>query len=315
MQFLRSTSFAITVCLGLLLQSFAVAGQPEVIELWPDGAPGATGTAEHDRPTLSLYRADQTSGKQTVVVVCPGGGYGHLAVDHEGKQIAQWLNGINITAAVLRYRHAPHYQHPAPMNDVQRALRLVRSPDSPLKLAVDHVGIIGFSAGGHLASTAGTHFDAGDPDAEDLVRRVSCRPDFMLLVYPVISFTTEFTHRGSRRNLLGDNPSTALQNSLSNETQVSEQTPPTFLVHTTSDRVVPAENSVLFYLALRRSKVLAELHVFEEGPHGFGLGKSDPILSTWPQLAAQWMQRHGFATALPSSSGERIKKPNEQPRR
>ncbi len=311
----RFASFAIAVCLVHALLSSAAANPPEIVELWPDGAPGAMGTAEHDRPTLSLYRAGRKSEKQTVVVVCPGGGYGHLAVDHEGKQIAAWLNQLNISAAVLRYRHAPHYQHPAPLNDVQRALRLVRSPRSPLKLDADHVGIIGFSAGGHLASTAGTHFDMGDADAEDPIRRASCRPDFMMLVYPVISFTTEFTHRGSRRNLLGENPTAALQESLSNEKQVTEQTPPTFLVHTSTDRSVPSENSVLFYLALRRNKVSAELHVFEQGPHGFGLGQSDPILSAWPNLAALWMKQHGFAAPLPVSIDTQDKNSDEPSRK
>jgi len=261
---------SIAVVLSLLWLSPAVAKSPRVFELWAEGAPGARGTTEQDRPTLSLYRVPRTSAKQTVVVVCPGGGYGNLAVDHEGKQIAEWLNQLNITAAVLRYRHAPRYHHPAPMEDVQRALRLVRSPETPLNLQADHVGIIGFSAGGHLASTAGTHFDAGNPNADDPIRRAGCRPDFMMLIYPVISMNTEYTHRGSRRNLLGDHPPAALQGLLSNETQVTERTPPTFLVHTTTDSAVPAENSVLFYLALRRKKVPSELHIFEQGPHGLG---------------------------------------------
>lgn len=298
---LRSSCLIVAISLVFGSPLSVRAEAPKVFELWPEGAPGAKGTAEHDRPTLTVYPAPHPTEKQTVVVVSPGGGYGHLAVDHEGQQIAEWLNKANITAAVLRYRHAPHYQHPAPLNDVQRALRLVRSPESPLKLAADHVGIIGFSAGGHLTSTAGTHFDAGDPEADDPVSRTTCRPDFMMLIYPVISFTTEFTHRGSRRNLLGENPSAELQASLSSELQVTEQTPPAFLVHTTTDRAVPPENSVLFYLALRRNNVPAELHVFQEGPHGFGLGKDDPVLSTWPPLAIEWIQRLGFAESPASS--------------
>lgn len=298
---LRSSYLVLVVSLVLGSSLPLNAGEPDVFKLWPDGAPGAKGTEEHDCPTLTVYPAPHPTEKQTVVVVCPGGGYGHLAVDHEGRQIAEWLNAANITAAVLRYRHAPHYQHPAPLNDVQRALRLVKSPDSPLKLSADHVGIIGFSAGGHLTSTAGTHFDEGNPEADDPVDRTTCGPDFMMLVYPVISFTTEYTHRGSRRNLLGDNPSAELQASLSSELQVTEQTPPAFLVHTTTDRSVPPENSVLFYLALREKGVPAELHVFQEGPHGFGLGKNDPVLSTWPPLAIEWIRRMGFADA-PSAS-------------
>ncbi len=298
---LRSSYLVLLVSLVLGSSLTLRAGEPSIFKLWPEGAPGAKGTEEHDCPTVTVYPAPHPGEKQTVVVVCPGGGYGHLAVDHEGQQIAEWLNEANIAAAVLRYRHAPHYQHPAPLNDVQRALRLVKAPDSPLGLSADHVGIIGFSAGGHLTSTAGTHFDEGDPEADDPVDRTTCRPDFMMLVYPVISFTTEYTHRGSRRNLLGDNPSAQLQASLSSELQVTKQTPPAFLVHTTTDRAVPPENSVLFYLALRQKGVPAELHVFQEGPHGFGLGRNDPVLSTWPPLAIEWIRRMGFADATASS--------------
>jgi acetyl esterase/lipase len=171
-------------------------------------------------------------------------------------------------------------------------LRFVRFHAADYGIASDKIGIWGFSAGGHLASTAGTHFDAGNADAADSIERVSSRPDFMILAYPVISFTTPYTHRGSLRNLLGDNPDPKLVASLSNETQVTPETPPAFLFHTSTDSGVPPENSVLFYLALRKAGVPAEMHIYERGQHGVGLAPSDPILSTWPSRLADWMKLH-----------------------
>ena len=174
--------------------------------LWPRGAPGAVGGEDADKPSLTLYLPPAARANGTAVVVCPGGGYGHLALDHEGDQIGRWLNSFGVAAFVLQYRIAPRYHHPAPIQDAQRALRTVRSRASEWRVAPDRIGIWGFSAGGHLASTAGTHFDSGDPAAADPIERRSCRPDFLILAYPVISFTTEYTHRGSLRSLLGENP-------------------------------------------------------------------------------------------------------------
>jgi acetyl esterase/lipase len=227
-------------------------------------------------------------------VVCPGGGYGALAVDHEGRQIAQWLNARGVAAFVLKYRLGPRYHHPVELGDAQRALRFVRQHAPEYGIAADKIGIWGFSAGGHLASTTGTHFDAGNSGAPDPIDRKSSRPDFMILSYPVISFTTPYTHRGSLRNLLGDPPDAQLAASLSSETQVSPQTPPTFLFHTNADTGVPPENSVLFYLALRKAGVPAEMHIYEPGPHGVGLALFDPVLSTWPARLADWMKLHGW---------------------
>ncbi len=271
----------------------AAAPAPKVELLWPGGAPGALGNDDTDRPALTIY-LPPANGVQSGVVVCPGGSYGMLAVDHEGKQIADWLNARGIAAFVLRYRLGPRYHHPIELGDAQRALRFVRYHAAEYGVAADKIGIWGFSAGGHLASSAGTHFDSGNPGAEDAIDRVSSRPDFMILAYPVISFMTPYVHRGSMRNLLGDNPDPQLVASLSNETQVTAQTPPTFLFHTTTDASVPVENSVLFYLALRKAGVPAEMHIYEQGPHGVGLALFDPILSAWSRQLEPWMRLHGW---------------------
>ncbi len=215
-------------------------------------------------------------------------------MDHEGKQIAEWLNARGVAAFIVKYRLAPRYHHPAPLQDAQRAIRTVRSRAAEFDIGPDRIGIWGFSAGGHLASTAGTHFDAGNPQAEDPVERVSSRPDFMILCYPVISFTTASTHKGSRANLLGPEPDPALVENFSNEKQVTPQTPPTFLFHTNGDTGVPAENSVYFYLALRKAGVPAEMHIYQDGRHGLGLAQSDPILSTWPDRLDGWLKVRGL---------------------
>jgi acetyl esterase/lipase len=281
----------------MLSMAFALAllaNEPQTIVLWPGGVPGAVGNEDADRPTLTVYLPPAERAVPTGVVVCPGGGYAKLAMDHEGRQVAEWLNSLGVAAFVLKYRLGPRYRHPAPLEDAKRALRLVRSRAGEFRIAPDRIGVWGFSAGGHLASTLATHFDAGNPTAADPVERVSCRPDFAILAYPVISFASEYAHKGSRRNLLGDNPDPALVENLSNEKQVTAQTPPTFLFHTNEDQGVPAENSVLFYLALRRAGVPAELHIYERGRHGVGLAPDDPVLSSWPQRLADWLRVRGL---------------------
>jgi acetyl esterase/lipase len=267
---------------------------PQERLLWPQGAPAAVGNEAADRPTLTRYipPADKASG--AAVVVCPGGGYGALADDHEGRQVARWLNSIGVAAFVLKYRIAPRYHHPAPLQDAQHAIRTVRAEAKEWHVDPGRIGIWGFSAGGHLASTAGTHFDAGKPDAEDPVERVSCRPDFLILAYPVITFTEPGMHGGSRRNLLGSEADPKLVEELSNEKQVTAKTPPTFLFHTDADKGVVPENSVLFYLALRKAGVPAELHIYEKGAHGVGLAPRDAILSSWPERLAAWMKGRGL---------------------
>ena len=255
---------------------------PKVELLWPNGAPGSIGNEDADKPSLSVYLPPADKATGTGVVVCPGGGYGHLAIDHEGEQIARWLNSFGVAGFVLKYRIAPRYHHPAPLQDAQQAIRMVRARAQEWRVRADRVGIWGFSAGGHLASTAGTHFDAGT------------RPDFMILSYAVISFTTPFMHKGSRNNLIGENPDAKLAESLSNELQVTAQTPPTFLFHTNADTAVPPENSVLFYMALRKAGVPAEMHIYANGPHGVGLGGADLALSSWPRRLEEWMQGRGL---------------------
>ncbi|HTU18749.1 MAG TPA: alpha/beta hydrolase [Gemmataceae bacterium] len=284
------------VLLSLGLTLGAAADQPKVELLWPKGAPGALGTEDRDKPSLTIYLplADKANG--AAVVVCPGGGYGGLAVGHEGKEPAEWLNRQGIAAFVLRYRLGSRYHHPVPMQDAQRALRIVRSRAKEWNLDPKRIGIWGFSAGGHLASTIATHFDDGKPDADDPIERVSCRPDFAILCYPVITMRPPYTHGGSRRNLLGDKPDEALVESLCNDKQVTEKTPPTFLFHTNEDKAVPAENSILFYQALRKKKVPAELHIYEKGPHGVGLGAGRGAVSAWPEQLAGWLKTRGVLT-------------------
>jgi acetyl esterase/lipase len=286
-----------------------VAGQ-EVITLWPGGAPGAKGTdPDRDVPRLTAWLAKPEVSTGSSVVICPGGGYTGLALDHEGKQVAEWLNSLGVSAFVLRYRLGPRYHHPAMLQDAGRAIRTVRAQAQTWKLDPRRIAILGFSAGGHLASTAGTHFDAGKADSEDPVERVSSRPDRMILVYPVIGLDTPYAHRGSISNLLGDNPPRELVHSLSNETQVSKETPPTFLAHTNEDSGVPPENSLLFAMALRKVGVPVELHLFEKGQHGLGLGRGaspraggpDFAFQEWPRLCALWLKGQGFLAGGPGA--------------
>jgi acetyl esterase/lipase len=286
----------IPICL-LLLAGVLLAQAPNMPKadlLWADGAPGAQGTQDEDKPTLAAYVVPQGRGTGTAVIVCPGGGYEHLSMDKEGDQIARWLNSIGVTAFVLKYRLGPKYRHPIELGDAQRAIRTVRSKAAEYRVLPDRVGIMGFSAGGHLASTAGTHFDAGNASAADPIDRLSSRPDFLVLVYAVISFNPPYVHRGSLRALLGEQPDPKLVENLSNELQVTAQTPPTFLFHTSGDTTVPAENSALFYLALRKAGVPAEMHIYERGPHGVGLAQTDEALSTWPGRLADWLRGRGL---------------------
>jgi acetyl esterase/lipase len=256
------------------------AQTPTTELLWPEGAPGAVGTEELDKPALTTWPAAKPNG--AAVLVCPGGGYGALAMDHEGKQIAEWYNALGVSAFILKYRLGPRYRHPAPLDDARRAMRMIRERATKLGIDPARVGVMGFSAGGHLASTLSTHFQQGE------------RPDFAVLCYPVISFTTRYTHSGSMRNLLGAPPDPALVWDLSNELKVTAETPPTFLFHTNADTGVPPENSILYYMALRRVGVPAEMHIYAEGRHGVGLAQKDPVLSTWPDRLKDWLKVRGF---------------------
>ena len=263
----------------------------EPLKLWEAGAPGALGSDSEDVPTLTRFIPKERA-NGAAVIVCPGGGYTRLA-DHEGRPVAEWLNSLGITAFVLKYRHGPKYHHPAPLQDAARAVRLVRSRAAEWKLDPKRIGILGFSAGGHVASTIGTHFDAGQSNSSDPIERVSSRPDLLVLIYPVITMG-QYTHAGSKKQLLGDSPTPEMVKLLSNDEQVTKETPPTFLVHTANDAGVPVENTLHFAEALRGAGVPFEMHIYERGKHGFGMGGDDPILTTWPARCADWLKLNSF---------------------
>lgn len=281
----------------------------EVIRIWPDGVPGgrADGGAEvwegdrvrniHD-PSLTVYRAAPAANSGTAVVVCPGGGYAREAFGHEGWEVGLWLQSRGVTAFVLRYRLGD-YGHPHPLRDVLQAIRVVRSRAADYGVRPDRIGVLGFSAGGHLASTAATLFDHPDGRTGSALDAVSARPDFAVLVYPVISFMdVPWTHAGSRRNLIGEPAPEALKALLSTERQVTARTPPTLLIHAADDRVVPPENSIGFFRALREAGVPAELHIFERGGHGFGMRKGHGTTDAWPARVEDWMRMHGWLPSL-----------------
>ena len=256
---------------------------------------GALGTTPADTPVITPYLPPAGKANGTAVVIFPGGGYQHLSMEKEGSDVANWLAGSGVTAFVVRYRLGPQYHHPVMQNDAQRAIRTVRARASEWGIDARRIGIIGFSAGGHLASSAGTHFDAGNASSADAVEKASSRPDFMMLIYPVITMRGDsLTHKGSRVNLLGENPDPALVRMMSTETQVTRETPPALLIHSTDDKTVPVENSLLMYQALRNAAIPVEMHVFEYGGHGFGLAPKDPVLSAWTTVAEAWMGRHGW---------------------
>jgi acetyl esterase/lipase len=267
--------------------------EPQTILLWPAGAPGALGQDDADKPALTVYMPGNTTGPMTAVIIAPGGSYTRLSMTNEGRLPASYLNSLGIAAFVLRYRLGPRYHHPIELGDAQRALRTVRSHAAEWKIDPGRIGIMGFSAGGHLAMTASTWFDAGNPQAPDVVDRAGSRPDFAVLGYPVISMTAAWTHRGSRNNLLGENPDADLAKRLSGEEAVTKDTPPTFIFQTNEDTAVPAENSVYYYLALRKAQVPAEMHVFEKGPHGVGLANDNAALAPWSTLLANWLRGRG----------------------
>ena len=280
-------------------------GEPRTIPLWDAGAPGALGSDQSDQPSLVWYPPYGRNVSGTGVIVAPGGAYLAQARNHEGRQAANWFNALGVGAFVLNYRLGPRYHHPIELGDARRAIRLVRSRAKEFGLSPSRIGVMGFSAGGHLASTAETLFDAGDPQAPDPIDRLSSRPDFAILAYPVITMLPPYTHEISAQALLGDNPDTALRRALSSELNVTAETPPTFIFATTTDTTVPVENSVNFYLALKRAGVPAELHVFGSGPHGVGLDLADPALGLWPKLLEEWLRNRGLLSAPPSPGARR----------
>lgn len=267
---------------------------PKTEVLWPAGAPGAVGKEDLDVPTITVYQPSRPQATGTMVVICPGGGYGALAMDHEGHQVARWFTSRGVSAAIVKYRLGPRYRHPAPLQDVLRAIRVVRSRAAELRIKPDRVGVMGFSAGGHLASSAATLFDLAEAKVADGLEQTSSRPDFAILGYPVIVFGADVTHKGSQHHLLGETAAADLVARLSTDRQVTARTPPTFLFHTSEDAAVPPQNSVAFYLALENAGVPAELHIYEKGAHGVGLAPGDRELSTWPERLLGWMRARGL---------------------
>jgi len=297
MKELKSTTLPFLLSMIFFVELFA---QQNEIPLWPDGPPVSNEIVESEtisegyrianisEATLTIFLPEQSTTTKTAFVICPGGGYKIESFDKEGIQIAKWLNTLGIAGIVLKYR-LPNKHHQIPLMDAQRAIRTVRFRAKEWNIDSTKVGIMGFSAGGHLASTAGTHFDKGNKDAENPIERISCRPDFMILVYPVVTMKEEFTHRGSRRNLLGDNPKYELVEKFSNELHVTSSTPPTFIILSDDDKSVPAENSINFYFALRKHGIPSEIHIFKRGGHGFGFGKEEMPVSNWRKLCELWL--------------------------
>jgi acetyl esterase/lipase len=290
----------ILLCLLLLGSVLFSSGQVPTnsFPLWTGPAPGALGTQDKDIPTLTPFFAPATKATGAAFVILPGGGYGGLA-PHEGEGYARFLNEQGVAGFVLKYRLGPGgYRHPAMLHDAARAVRLVRARAAEWQLDPKRIGLMGSSAGGHLASTLLTHFDNGKPDAADPIEQQSSRPDLGILCYPVITLQDPFGHRGSRENLLGKEPPSELVQELSNHLKVTKETPPCFLWHTGEDKGVPVENSLLFAEALRKAGVPFDLHVYEKGAHGIGLGTREYDPSRWHPWTRDctfWLKQKGFA--------------------
>lgn len=308
----QKSQFYRRITLSFLLFSGIIAtnAQNQVIPLWnkipneikapdykekPEMKDGKMqSTSQVSVPTLSIFIPKETKPNQTAVIICPGGGYTHLAFDKEGTKVAEWFNSIGIAAFVLKYRMPNDLtmkdKSVGPLQDAQEAIRYVRQNASKWNIDTKKIGLLGFSAGGHLAATASTHYD---DKVYESAYKVSARPDFSLLIYPVISMENDITHKGSQINLLGNNPSQELISSFSNEKKVNAQTPPAFLIHATDDTVVIPENSINYYLALKKNGVTAELHLYEKGGHGFGLGVNDTS-KFWTRDCIEWLKSNGY---------------------
>ena len=268
----------------------AESQQPKAEMLWPNGAPGGGG------PKLTAFRRTRTSPMERQWLFAQAAPTERL-LSMKVHPLRNGSNSFGVAGFVLEYRHSgTGFYHPAPIQDLHRAIRTVRARPRKWKIKPGRIGVLGFSAGGHLCSTAATHFEKGDPNSSDPIERIGCRPDFAILIYATTNLTDQYTHQGTRRGLLGDNPEQKLIELLSNDAHVTAETPPTFLVHAWDDDVVPVENSVLFYMALRKSNVAAEMHLFRKGGHGGSLKHND-----WPPLAQRWMQMQGL---IPSSKAE-----------
>jgi len=295
------------ICLLITSIIAPLAAQNQIIPLWQGDPPNYRETGEVtiwdtsdivrvrnvQKPDIAVFLPSKKNSTGEAVVICPGGGYGILAYDWEGSDIARWLNSQGIAAFVLKYRlpgsKSNIVAHKSPLMDAQRAMRMVRSKAEKWNLDPGKIGVMGFSAGGHLASTLSTHYDDGNSLSPDPVEQVSCRPDFSVLVYPVISFTGEFQHSGSRINLIGKDADEDLVKYYSNELQVDKDTPPAILIHSDDDEVVPVENSIAYYKALRGNKIASELHIYPYGGHGYSLAIGQGHLSTWPDRVIEWI--------------------------
>ncbi len=284
--------------LALLLMSTQINAQQR-IDLYPATQTGITIKGfDTTVPHMDYYPSANSSTKKTAVLICPGGGYAHLSMEKEGSLVAKMFNENGIDAFVLTYRlnnaKQEGHRYPDQYNDVTTAIRLIRSRADEWHIDPDKTGVMGFSAGGHLASTAATIHQEGDPNAADPIKRFSTRPSFAILIYPVITMDTTFAHRGSRDNLLGKTPDEAMVNALSTEKRVNAATPPVFLVHADDDKAVPPMNSIAFYSALKKYKVKSTMFIYDHGGHGFGMAPSDPVLNQWPRQCIQWLQNQGF---------------------
>ena len=294
--------------LSLVLSTSGISAQEETLPLWPNGIPNSRESTEKvisekgeihwiknvQNPDIAVFLPTRQHATGQAVVICPGGGYSGLAYDWEGTDIAKWLNSKGIAAMVLKYRlpnsASVEVSYKAPLQDVQRAMKLVRANAEKWNIDKNKVGVMGFSAGGHLAATLGTQFDHEDAFQKDAIDSLSARPDFMVLVYPVITMKSEYTHQGSRNSLLGENPSGEFVKKFSNELQVKTNTPPTFIIHATDDDAVPVENALLFYKALKEKNIYSEMHIYPEGGHGFSLGLGKGYLQTWPDRLYDWLK-------------------------
>ncbi|NQU53844.1 MAG: alpha/beta hydrolase [Bacteroidetes bacterium] len=285
----------------LFLITTGLIAQDKVLKVWTDGAPNHNGMNELEEKydgvrvrnvseaEMYVYLPEKDNNTGAAVVICPGGGYMIEAMDHEGYDIAEWLKSKGIAGIVLKYR-LPYGHHEIPSGDARQTMRIVRKNAKDWGIDANKIGIAGSSAGGHLATTVGTQFDTGKKESTNLIEQISCRPDFMLLLYPVISFNEEFGHMGSRKNLIGEGNKWDLVEKYSNELQVTPQTPPTFLVLADDDKNVLPRNSVEFYLKLKENNVPAEMHIFQKGGHGFGIRKNNLPADQWPDLFFDWMK-------------------------
>ncbi len=297
---MKLRSLAVLLLFACAISAFAA--DPKVIQLWPEGVPGLKADAAEEKivdgrvvgvhyPTITMYAPERPNG--TAVIVCPGGGYVRLAIGENGGADAKWLNSLGVTAFVLKYRMV-EYGYPAPLQDVLRAIRIVRSRAREFGVNPERIGLIGGSAGGHLAGWASEAWDAPEGKIGSDIDRVNARPDFAMLIYPVVTMEDPYVHKGSRRALLGTEPKPDLVQQMSLEKHARKDMPPMFLVATMADQSVPVENSLNFYKALRDAGVPSELHVYALGAHG---GSRDPQYGTtflWPQRAEEWMRANGF---------------------